>query len=316
MAIVGHRQPAQTGGQERKRIGRAVIPVEGAIRGTGRRGMVGAGERGLRGGVGERGGRVGGVGRTVASIHLTTHRGVSSTRAAPQTGRRQGVAAGPAKLLVVEAAETARGGGEGAGRRSASHGVGPHAERRRRVHRRRERRIGDHRGPGSGAAAAQAVDVLGEVVIATAVPATLPVSCPEWDDAAVSTHASRVAHAVTVAHVGRHHRRRTVAIRAISHGVGVGRHSRERAAEASGATLEVGEATRGASPVARSGAVLRWGERGQDLGRTVQNTAGGRRDLNGLFVQSTAIHAETLGSLEITKKSGLSEDKKKKNKGY
>jgi hypothetical protein len=98
-----------------------------------------------------------------------------------------------------------------------------------------------------------------------------------------------------------HHGRRsiaTVSVRVATHLVdGASTNSRERASEASSSALEVGKATRGASPVTGTRAVLAWGERSQDILSAVEDAARRWRDLDGLFVQGTTVHAETLSSL-------------------
>ena len=235
--VVAHSQSAQSGGQERKRVAAAVAAVERAVR-RAVRAAVRTAECSLCGRVGERAARVRWRGRSVARVHLA-HRGIAARSA--QT-RRERVVAGRRAKLLVESAESTRGRCERTRRRSAGHRVGTHAKRRRgRVHRRRESRIRHDGRSRARRTTPQAVDVLGEVVVRTALGAALPVSRAEGNHPAATT-AARRAHAMTAgAHVRRHHRGRAVAVRTVAHGVRGSRHRRERAAEASRATLEVGE---------------------------------------------------------------------------
>jgi hypothetical protein len=76
-----------------------------------------------------------------------------------------------------------------------------------------------------------------------------------------------------------------------------GTHSRIRAAEASSAALEIGEAAWWAGPIARARTVLWWRERSEDLSSTIKDAIWGRRDFDSLLVEGTTIHAKTLSSL-------------------
>jgi hypothetical protein len=147
-------------------------------------------------------------------------------------------------------------------------------------------------------------------MVAAGVFTTLPVTCPERNSTGTTTHVT-TAHAVTtvaaVTHVvlrRAHHAWVAVSttVASILHRVTTGRallHRRERAAETSGATLEVGEAARRAVPVARAGTVLARWERVQDVSGTVKNAGGRRRDLDGLFVKCAPVHAQALGGLYL-----------------
>lgn len=135
----------------------------------------------------------------------------------------------------------------------------------------------------AGCTTAQAACVLSEVVVLAALVAALPVAGTERNrstatatrsTANVATHATIasmavvVAVTVTVTAVAAHHARVTIAllllaVRVLGHAVALavrvrlrGAHSRERAAEASSAALEVGETAAGASPVTGTRAVL------------------------------------------------------------
>lgn len=160
-------------------------------------------------------------------------------------------------------------------------------------------RVGDHSGASTARSTAKTAHILGEIVISAHLVTTLPVTGTERDDTRAAHTA--VSTAVTVmAHVRRsgHHSRGSVAI-AIAHlASGTGTDSREGAAEAGGATLEVGETARGARPVTRSGAVLAGREGRQDLGSTIEDPARGGRHLNGLFVQGPPVHAKTFSGLK------------------
>lgn len=292
MGIVCHCQATKTCRQEGERIASAIGCVETAIGGAGGGSMISTRECGLCSGVGKRSSGMRRVGRAVSSIHLTHRRVCSGT--ATET-RWQGVVAwGSCSKLLVETTETACGGSERSGCRCAGNGVRAHAKSTRgRIHRRRESRVSNNGSTRTRGTTAQAVDVLGEVVIATAFRTTLPVTSTERNHTTVTTHTTAVTHsmAMTTVHVRGDHGWRTIAIRTISNRFGSGGHSRERATEAGRTTLEVGETTRRASPVTGTRAVLRRRERGQDFGCTVQDPARRGGDLNGLFVEGTTVHA-------------------------
>lgn len=140
-------------------------------------------------------------------------------------------------------------------------------------------------------ATAQAARVLGEVVVLATLVATLPVTSternrsttPATGAAHVTTHATvtmAMAVSMAVSTMSAHHARVTVAglatigVRrhavALAVWVRLSSHGREGATEACCATLEVGEAAAGASPVTGTWAVLRrreWGEERWATGR-------------------------------------------------
>jgi hypothetical protein len=139
---------------------------------------------------------------------------------------------------------------------------------------------------------------------ATHLVTTLPVTSAEMHDT-TANHAPTVAYGPVVATMGRrrHHSRRTIATISVSAAAnlinGTSTNSWEGASEASSSALEVGEATRGTSPATRTGPVLAGRERNQDALSAVEDAARRRRDLDGLLVQGTTVHAETLGSLLV-----------------
>jgi hypothetical protein len=238
---------------------------------------------------------VGGVRRAVSRVDLA-HRRVG-TGSVAQTTRGESVVVRGATELLTESTEAAGSRGKGTGSGGAGHRVRAHTELRRGVHGRWERRVGHDGSTRAGSTAAKTVDVLGKVVVTAALGAALPITGTERNHTTVSTHATSVAtHSMAVAHVRRHHVWRAVSI-TVSHRVGSRRHSRERAAEAGGTALEVGEAAGRAGPVTGTRAVLGRREWRKNLGSPVENTAGGGGNLNGLFVEGTAVHAEAFSSL-------------------
>lgn len=304
MCIIRDCQAAEAGGQEGERVaGTLGATVEGTVGGAGgRHTVISTSECSLSSRIGEGGGGVGSVRRAVSRVHLA-HRWVA-TRGVAQATRGESIVVRRATELLTEAAEAPSSGGKGTGSRSAGHRVGAHAELRRRVHGRGERRVSHNGSTRARSTAAKTVDVLGKVVVSAPLRAALPIASTERNHATVSTHTTSVtAHSVAVAHVRRHHVWRAIAV-AVSHGVRSRRHSGKRAAEAGGTALEVGETAGRASPVTGTWAVLRGRERRENLSSPVEDTAGGGGHLDGLFVEGTAIHAEAFSSLD----EGLAKD--------
>ena len=92
----------------------------------------------------------------------------------------------------------------------------------------------------------------------------------------------------------------SIAVAAVTHRITWTRaDGGERAAETSGTSLEVGEPTRWARPIAWSWPILTWWKRRQDFGGSVQNSAGRRGDFDGFLVQRSPVHAQTFKGLEI-----------------
>jgi hypothetical protein len=111
-----------------------------------------------------------------------------------------------------------------------------------------------------------------------------------------------VAHTVPmVSHVrGWRHHVSSIAVAAVAHRITwTGADGRERAAETSSPSLEVGEPARRARPIAWSWPILTWRKRRQDFGGSVQNSAGRRGDFDGFLVQRSPVHAQTFSGLEI-----------------
>jgi hypothetical protein len=135
-------------------------------------------------------------------------------------------------------------------------------------------------------------------VVVAALSTASPVAGTERYVSRTTTAHATATHVMVTHVVSRrtHHAGVTVAVTV--HGVRGCSHSGEGAAEASSAALEVGEAARRASPVTGARAVLAGRESGQDVGSTVEYTRRGRRDLDGLFIECTTVHAERFGSLE------------------
>lgn len=223
-------------------------------------------------------------------------RGSAATEA-----RGKCVGAGRAtKMLAITAGRVeATGGSEGSRGGIAAHGSLVHAVGGLSVQGGWITRVGDHSGTSTARSTAKTAHILGKVVISAHLITALPVTGAERHNAGAAHTA--VSTAVTVmAHVRRsgHHSRGTIAV-AIAHlATRASADSREGAAEAGGAALEVRETARGTRPVARSGAVLAGRERCKDLGSAIKDPAGGGRNLNSLFVQSPSIHAKTFSGLK------------------
>lgn len=309
--LAADTQAANTGRQKRERVVLVVVGVE-VVAGTSRRGAIaGRLESCLSRAAVESPSRVRARSRP-AEVSVKGRRVRGSTSAEP---RGKGISAGgPTEVL----GRVWAGRGEGRRRRGkrsragrTSHGSLTHVvlEARSRLHlRSRITRVGNHRGTGTASAAAQAAHVLGKVVIATSFVAALPVTSAERNNAtathtAVTTTSMSVMATAAATHVvglgRRDHRRTAVSIAAaVAHVAGrSSSNSREGAAEARSTALEVGETTRWAGPVTGTRPVLAGRERREDLGSPIQDTARRRRNLNGLLVQSPAVHAQALGSL-------------------
>lgn len=242
--------------------------------------------------------------------------------------RGQGVGTGGSSEVVAIAAgssERSSSRSEGAGAGGSSHRAGAHAVVGTAVHGGGIARIGDNSGASTTSAASKAADVLGKVVVTTDFIATFPISSSERNNAAAAastatahTTSSVAAHVAvmttttttTTTVMGRraHHGGRAVAVAEVHVPLRARTNCGERAAEASSSSLEIREATRGAGPVSRSRTVLAGREGCENFGGAVQNSARGRGHFDGLLVQGTTIHAETLGSLEA---GGVSHHKNK-----
>jgi hypothetical protein len=74
---------------------------------------------------------------------------------------------------------------------------------------------------------------------------------------------------------------------------------RERAAETSGTSLEIGKPARWARPITWSWPILAWWKRRQDFGGSVQNSAGRWGNFDSFLVQRSPVHAQTFSGLEI-----------------
>lgn len=197
---------------------------------------------------------------------------------------------------------------------SAHGGSLAHAKLRRIVHRRRISRVGNNGSSSSASTAAKTANILGKVVIATDLIAALPITCTERHN----TTTAHTATATTVTHVAavvmtamvrrRHHRRWPIAIAKIAFTTRTtrttrttGASSRERASEASGSALEVGESAGGTCPITRTGPVLAGRKGREDVLGAIKNTARRGRHLDSLFIQCSTVHAQTLGSLAIVR---------------
>jgi hypothetical protein len=167
----------------------------------------------------------------------------------------------------------------------------------------------DHGRSGSWSATSQAVDIFSEVVVLATFSATAPVSSSERHrPVATSTAVMMMTTAVVMSVMaraaaidGRTILMLTVSSIATRVRVDAGTCGGERATEAGCAALEVREAARGAVPVARTRSILGWRERSQDFCGAIKNSARGGRDLDGLLVECSAIHAKAFSSLDAVK---------------
>ena len=138
-------------------------------------------------------------------------------------------------------------------------------------------------------------------MISAALRTTFPVSGPEWDYTA-STSAVMMTHTVPVmSHMrGWRHHVSSIAIATVTHRVTWTRtDGRERAAETSSTSLEIGEPARRTRPITWSWSILTWWKRRQDFGGSIQNSAGRWGHFDGFLVQRSPIHAQTFSGLEI-----------------
>lgn len=250
------------------------------------------------------------VGTGSRSETLVVHRAGIATGTAANAGRQK-VARGSSKMLVIATARSkgvARVEGARARARSAGHGSLAHAVLRGVIHRGRITRISNNCRSSPASTAAETAHILGEIVVATNLIATLPVTGTERNDTTTTHATTAVAHGAVVTTMWwrRHHGRRSITTAAIAIATSwfsstgaAAASSRERASETSSSALEVREAARRAGPVARPGAVLAGRERSKNVLSAVKHTAGGGRNLDGLFVQGTSVHAQALGSLDV-----------------
>lgn len=200
---------------------------------------------------------------------LATH---GSIRASSTNARGERVRAWRAGILLCwEAASSKSSSAVRPSARSRSHRRWSHSKARGGVHRRREGGVGDDRSAGTTCTASEALYILREIVIAATVLTALPVAGTERYSAVSTTHVAvavtTVTHAMamTVAHLvlrRAHHGRMPITVSTtVSHRIaGWALHSRERAAEAGGTTLEVGKSARRAVPVTGTWSVLARGE--------------------------------------------------------
>ena len=92
----------------------------------------------------------------------------------------------------------------------------------------------------------------------------------------------------------------SVAVATVTHRITwTGADGRERAAETSSTSLEIGEPARRTRPSTWSWSILTWWKGRQDFGGSVQNSAGRRGDFDGFLVQRSPVHAQTFRGLEI-----------------
>jgi hypothetical protein len=150
----------------------------------------------------------------------------------------------------------------------------------------------------TGSTTTKTANVLSKVVVVATLGTASPVTGTEWYVSGTTAAHTTAAHVVVTHVVSRRTHHARVAVAVAVHGVRGCGHGGEGAAEASSAALEVGEAAGGAGPVTGTRTVLAGREGGQDVGGTVEDARRGRRDLDGLFVECTAVHAERFGSLE------------------
>jgi hypothetical protein len=206
-------------------------------------------------------------------------------------------------LAVTSVGEATSGASEGAWAWSAGHGAWTHAVTSTWcLTTGWVTTVCNNHGTSTASAAAKTADVLGEVVITATLRATLPITSTERNNTASTHAATTVATVVTHVLLWWHHGWRPIAVTTsvTTHIASwASTHSWERAAEARSAALEVGETARWAGPVSWAWAILAWWEWSQNLRSTVKDTARGWGDLDGLLVESTAVHAQALSSLLV-----------------
>lgn len=182
------------------------------------------------------------------------------------------------------------------GSRSAGHGWRSHSEALGAIL--LEVGIGDQSSACTRSTTTKTANVLSKVVVVAALGATSPVSGTERNvGGTTAAHTTTATHVVVTHVVSRRTHHTRVAVTVAVHRIRSGRHGREAASEAGSAALEVGEAARRAGPVTGTGTVLAGREGSQDVGGAVENTRRGRRDLDGLLVKCTSVHAEGLSGL-------------------
>lgn len=306
--VVIDGQPAQATSQEMKGVG-ATILVEVVVIAVAVVAVIGTSERSLSSWIAEGGSTMGVI---AGSITRRVHGRIPGS--ATETGRKSVAARMRTSELLTKpcaGAESTSRSSERTRTRSAGHRTRTHTEAGRSFHGRGKGRVSDDGSSGARTAAAQTANVLREVVVSAALRTTFPVTGTEGDNASITAHATAVTVSSTMAVMAtmvrrRHRRWGTVSVGRVAHRVGrSSTHSGEGASEASGAALEVGEAARRTGPVTRTGTVLARRERREDLGGTVENAAGRWRNLDGLFVQGSAVHTQAFGSLEVQEVSIL-----------
>lgn len=295
--VAAHRKAAQAGRQEVEWVRNAVIAtsVHAATVGEARSGVAvaGVGESSLSTAVETTGLHAAAV--AVAGVHWRVGRCGSAHAGRNAVGgwwATEGLAGKSAGGTEATSTATVWSWTRSTGHRRRTHSVAGRCA----VHAHAGRELADDGGLSTASSAAETVDVLGEVVVVAPLDATAPVASTEWNGVvAAATHAM----AVTVAHVPAwhtHHAWVSVAVTAVHWRLLV-LVGRVRAAEASSATLKVGEAAGWAGPVTWARPVLAGREGGENIRSAVKNARGGRSDLDSLLVQSTSVHTQRFRSL-------------------
>ena len=166
--------------------------------------------------------------------------------------------------------------------------------------RRGKGRVGYHGRPGSTGTTTQAGDILGEIMITASFGPTFPIAGAEGNHSSAPSPPMTHSVSTVMAHVVMgHHVRWPIPIIGVAHGIPSGDRGRGRkgAPKTCRATLKVGETARWTSPVSWARAIFTGREGGQYLGGAIEDTAGGRRDLDGLFVEGASVHTEAFGCL-------------------
>ena len=240
--------------------------------------------------------REGGLGTAVETtrVHASVvavgraHSGVGGSSSTKTGGESVG---GLRTAVALTLLRSIRGGSRSAGHRWRSHSEALGAILL-------EVGIGDQSSACTRSTTTKTANVLSKVVVVAALGATSPVSGTERNvGGTTAAHTTTATHVVVTHVVSRRTHDTRVAVTVAVHRIRSGRHGREAASEAGSAALEVGEAARRAGPVTGTGTVLAGREGSQDVGGAVENTRRGRRDLDGLLVECTTVHAEGLSGL-------------------
>jgi hypothetical protein len=235
--IIRDTEAAETTAQESERVGSGLLASVHAAT-IGERGVVlTSRESSLSTAVEATRGHAGVV--TVGRAHSGVGRGTSTKAGGESVGRLRTAVA--LSRVVSGRVEATLLRSIGSRTRSAGHRLRAHAEALRSVAL-LEVGIGHQGCACTGSTTAKTADVLGKVVVVAALGTASPVTSAERYVSRTTTAHATAAHVMVTHVVSRRTHHARVAVAVAVHRVRSCGHSRERAAEASGAALEVGEA--------------------------------------------------------------------------